>query len=161
MDDKACDKTWQKTRVATRRQLGMSLAMQPWTPRASLRGLPRRERALEQLDTCFWKMFKKHEDEQQWLSRTFVHVFQNTARTPVTEHMPCFLTKSDIYSFGKDQVVSGMGHLQAMGWPVDRVPSTIASDAQCRDLAGQSFSVPTAALLQAIMIANPWAPWHQ
>ena len=69
-------------------------------------------------------------------------------------------TMSMIYSYGQDKLYSGHDNLRCMGWPVSHIPP-VMSDAECRDLAGDSFSVPIGMTLTAGCYIIPFAQWWQ
>ena len=155
---------WEKDRVGVRTKMEMSLTLKPWTGRPTTRllGIPKTSaRVHEILDTCYWKQFKKFGDISTWGDDAWVHITQNTQRLPVSDGLPCFVANSICYNFGADRILSGYGHLQIIGWPSDRIPSALVSDAEARDMAGLSFSIPIAALIQAACVANPHGPWWQ
>ena len=144
---------WEKDRVRVRTHIQRSLTLKPWTsrPTTRLHGIPRTSAIVHEiLDTCYWKQFKKLGDIGKWCDDDWVHITQNTQRLPVSDGLPCLVANSICYKFGADQII---------GWPSDRIPSALVSDGEARDLAGNSFSIPIAGLIQAACIANPHGPW--
>ena len=153
---------WESDRIATRRSLDMALNLCPWSSRAgvSLLGVPRHlGRVIEVIDTSYWKYFKKYGDVAEWGSDAWVHISQNGNRTPISFGLPCLVANSVVYNFGADRILSGHGNLQTFGWPSDRIPRAVLSDSEARDIAGNSFSIPIAGLIQMACIANPYGPW--
>ena len=95
----------------------------------------------------------------------WVHVTQEVDRTQVSRpNALCLLANSCVYSLEKDVAISGHGLMQCMGWPLEYLdhPDDCVSDAEFRDIAGNSFSCPIACLVSSAMVmtkfANWWAP---
>jgi hypothetical protein len=68
-------------------------------------------------------------------------------------------TSTSLYSFERDCTVSGEGLLKLHGWDKHVAPMEAFNEAECRSLAGDSVSVPIAALMQFAMVCNPYAAW--
>jgi hypothetical protein len=68
-------------------------------------------------------------------------------------------TGSVMYSYEHDKTLSGKAHLQLLGHPKDRMSRQIFSESKLRDLAGEGFSVPCAALVTFLCFANPHGEW--
>ena len=67
-------------------------------------------------------------------------------------------TKSEIFSYEYDGVLSGYAHMKAQGWP-DQVCLEDFTEAEKYALAGAGMSAPCVAMVLAAYYANPVAPW--
>jgi hypothetical protein len=50
-------------------------------------------------------------------------------------------TSSELYSYEADAVISGVGHLELLGWPRSCAPLGVFTERDLRVLAGESFSL--------------------
>ena len=57
-------------------------------------------------------------------------------------------------------MLSGCAHLQLIGYVPEMAPPKVVTDHQCFSLAGDSFSVPLATIMQTACVINPYAPWN-
>ena len=141
----------------------MAESLRPWTgrERVQLNGVPPSARVHEVLDTCFWKLRTSNPglDEAELLRDAWCHVSQGVERLPVTRPMgPCLLSNSCLYSFQKDVVLSGHGHMKVIGWP-DEYLSDVVGDSDYLDIAGNSFSYPLACVLSTAAVMNRYGAW--
>ena len=144
----------------------MNYGFKPWTSRPQLRmfGIPRKARVLEYLDLTYWKA-RSHKSsgglsEAELLGNAFVDISQNPERTYCrSDCVPVDTNLSAIYSYNRDCVLSGGSMLQTMKWIPEFYPLVHCSEPEARSLAGDCFSVPMVALIQACIIQNPYGPW--
>ena len=98
-----------------------------------------------------------HED---LITDAWAHISMSVDRVPVSRGLyPCMLSNSVVYSFQKDLIISGQGHMKLMGWPEAMLPDEPCSDSEYRDLAGNGFSAPIATIIGVACIMNVHAPW--
>jgi hypothetical protein len=136
----------------------------PWTTRegVALRGLPDSERVRDLLDTAFaiqQRINPASSSTEELLRGLMVDVSVAVQRKPWSTSPPTVTTRSMLYSFEKDVVLSGHAHMRLMGWPADRCPAERFSDTDLRALAGESYSVPLSTMLNFTLFCNPWGPW--
>ena len=95
------------------------------------------------------------------MADVWVHISQSIERLPYqVGSLPCLVTGSQFYSMQFDCTISGRAHMQVMGWPECYLDDADGlSDNEYRNMAGNAFSVPFAALLSACMIMNRYSPW--
>lgn len=64
-----------------------------------------------------------------------------------------------VYSYLHDSAMTGASQLRGMGHKRESMPMFLFDDNVCRNLAGDSFSVPIASLITTAMALNPFASW--
>ena len=157
---------WPNESVKARGQLKMSAAMKPWTKptgraRPKLQGVLVSARCRDVLNIAFWKLRRESDEPHEDLVRdAWCNVSQTVSRLPCRRgSLPTFACNSLIYSFQHDQTLTGSTHLRVIGWPLESMPGTIFSDSELRNLAGESFSVCLATVLQTAIFLMPEAVW--
>ena len=88
-----------------------------------------------------------------------VDISQNVDRLPVSVGpIPCLTTRSLLYDYSHDCLLSGKMHMRLLGWP-RRFLSGKFSDHALRNLAGDGFSLPIASLMGLGCFLNQHADW--
>ena len=72
----------------------------------------------------------------------------------MSRSLPTLTKGTEMYSYQKDVLLSGESHVRLAGWPQRWCPREIFSDGDLRSLAGDSFSVPVAAVIQCAFYMN-------
>ena len=160
-------KKWEAQHVSARRKVNMSAKLRPWDtvrqvqPKYRGISLKCRPRVTEMINVCWFKLRSTNTKSDSRLMRdSFCNVSQSVLRFPVSHgEAPCFTTSSFLYSFEHDQIMSGASHLRGMGHPRSSMPLARFSDATCRQLSGESFSVPISAVIQTSLSLNPFGSW--
>ena len=159
---------WRQEAQTIRTKLEMNCDFEPWTRRPALKlhGIPRTPRVLECLNVKYWKMRLDMAGtaEEGVVEGKFVDVSQSMFRTckgktAKTGLLPVYTSSSQIYSFQHDILVTGGAQLASIGWAPEMFDLGSFSDNDCRNLSGDSFSVPWACLIQRALLSNPYAPW--
>ena len=89
-----------------------------------------------------------------------VDISQNVDRLPVSLGLiPCLTTRSLLYDYTNDSLLSGKMHMRFLGWPRSFLASEKFQDHTLRNLAGEGFSVPIASLMSLGCFLNPYADW--
>jgi hypothetical protein len=157
-------KQWHKQSPAVRFKHGLPAASKPWTarPTVGLRGVPRTDRVLDNLDTCFAYEMSKAPGKKyaEVVKHLYCNISQAVGRLPVSHTMPTPGTRTMVYSFEYDTVVSGKATMQLLGWPDNLVTRDFFSDCDYRQLGGMGFSVPISGMFMAVLYSNPFAPWR-
>eukprot|EP00971_Amphidinium_carterae_P197934 3928275-Amphidinium_carterae.3 len=137
----------------------MTATQSPWCSRHSLRGLRATEREKDVIDVAY-KQAQRDFPGEDVSTDLWCDVTQSCDRgTRYTRGpAPCFSTSSVAYSYNQDCVLSGQGQFRALGWHTIP-PLELFSNAECRDLSGDSFSVPMSAMATMVCFLNPYAPW--
>ena len=147
----------------TRESIGLAQAAKPWTSRKKLLGVPAGARVRQLLDIVYWKrrISAPGISEEEFIQDCWVHISKSMERLPYqVGSLPCLVAGSQFYSMQFDTTISGRAHMQVIGWPECYLDDADGlSDHEYRDLAGNAFSVPLAALLSACMIMNRYGPW--
>lgn len=146
-----------------RDSLSMAMDSRPWTPHHELRGLPNSDRMRDLIDVSYHRARRDtmdaDTDEKEVPRGLFLDVSQGMMRARLCRDLlNSFGTKSMVYSYEHDIVLSGASHLQLFGWSRDRM-SNFFSDDTLRDLAGESISVPSLAIVLLALWMNPFADW--
>ena len=131
--------------------------------KVELRGVPALARYHDVLDVCFWRLWSgSREPLPKFLRGVVFAFFLIVERAPLARSgvVPCFTQNAALYSFEHDAMLSGLSHMRSIGWPSECAPLGIISDGDCRSLAGDSFSVPLATVVQTALAMNPFAPWQ-
>ena len=157
---------WMRSGVDVRSKHGLAFTSQSqWSKQKGVKmlGVPRLDRILDCLDTC-WSYVQKTEDHlnhKQLRADLWCNIGQEVSRLPVSRgNVPCLATSSLLYSFQEDRLLSGAAHMQLMGWPSNLCTHEgFPTQADYRALAGAAFSCPIAAILTSVLYSNPFAPW--
>ena len=160
---------WQTRTVETRRKLGLAVSSQPWSSlhRETSRrppvyaGCPRVERVQDVINVCWYKLRQKSKWSSDKLRESsFCNISQCVSRLPCSERCsPCFTSSSVLYSYKHDSVMTGASQLRGMGHGRETMPMLLFDDNVCRNLAGDSFSVPIASIITTACTLNPFASW--
>ena len=150
-----------------RRNNFMQDGFAPWTGRASVKltGVPAHlPRQTDIIDQVFWMMRRSTQPhgipDEELVRDAFIDTSQSVLRSrPSQPCTPTFTSSSIVYSYQHDVLLTGGSVLQIMGWPQRAFPPSVLTDAECRSLGGDSFSVQFATLIQQCCICNPWGPW--
>ena len=153
---------WQKKSSAIRQKMNIPREARPWAGRAgvTMMGIPHTPRAMDVLDLGYARMRERNPTTPvaQLVSGLWANPAAQNDRFPVSYSAPTPSTNTTMYSYEHDRGVSPVGVLQLLGWPAALIPSSF-SDRELRKLAGNSYSAPLVAMLTAVLIANPSAPW--
>lgn len=152
---------WRAKSVQLRDQLRLGATARPWTSRAKLRGLPDVERMRDVLDVCFAHMRQKHPNVPvaELIKSLWANPGQAVQRKPIRKKPDTLASNTILYSYEKDCVLSGDSHLVLLGWPKHSAPLTHVTEAECRDMSANGFSVPIACQLMKAFYLCPFAPW--
>ena len=165
---------WVSKSVEARKKLCMPLAAKPWTgrPEVKLLGVPtgsKGERLRDCIDVGFEKSKKLRakmkgqrppSTAEECAKDVRVDISQNVDRLPVSVgSIPCLTTRSLLYDYGHDCVLSGKMHMRFLGWPSSFLATDKFHDHTLRELAGEGFSLPIASLMELGCFLNPHADW--
>ena len=154
---------WQSRSIETRRKLGMGASLMPWDSlaRRQYAGCPQGARVRDCINVCWFKLRQKSQKSSKDLAAfSFCNISQCVSRLPCSETCsPCFTSSSVVYSYAHDTVITGACQLRGMGHSRASMPMGSFDDGTCRNLAGDSFSVPIASLLTTACALNPFASW--
>ena len=124
-----------------------------------LRGLPDSQRQRDYLDVLFGSAVVQNPgvDAASLAKNLWGDPSQNVDRIPKKHKkgVGTLTTSTALYSFECDAVLSGAAGIQLMGWHRGAAPMEQVSESTARNLAGDSFSVPLAALMQCALFWNP------
>ena len=123
--------------------------------------LPPGARVRDCINVCWFKLRQKSQKSSKDLAASsFCNISQCVSRLPCSETCsPCFTSSSVVYSYAHDTVITGACQLRGMGHSRASMPMGSFDDGTCRNLAGDSFSVPIASLLTTACALNPFASW--
>jgi len=155
---------WKTHSRALRHQHNLPASSAPWTsrfPKVRLVGLPQTPRTLDIVDTSLAVFLKKFPNLSlsQVTKGLFVNTSQGVQRTQICYSFPTPTTSSCVYSYEKDQVISGRSTMKLIGFPDSLLPREIFRDSQYRDLSGNAYSAPIMGLIVAALYSQPWATW--
>ena len=149
--------------------LKLPLQLKPWEEykrsihqKLRYRGMACTDRQRDVLNCCWWKLRRQHRQlkQQVLVKDSFADVSQSVSRLPVQRgNLPVFTTSSHLYSFEKDMTLPASGHLVSIGWPSRYHPMSEFDDLACRNLSGDSCSVPITSVVYSAFVYNPYAPW--
>jgi hypothetical protein len=162
MSSAAMFKEWRKHSGKVRSALGFSSSFSGWTDQqgTSLHGFPVSDRAYDVLDCAWASQLKKYPQTTPAaeMKRDFwANASQAVQRKPWGPERT-FTTRSVWYSFEKDTTLDGSDLLRLAGLPAQLDTSGL-SDADLRDLAGESFSCPIITALCTSFYYLPWGKW--
>ena len=148
----------------TRNKIGLAQNGRPWCgrPEVTLASLRRLTRCQDVLDTSVRQLRKDYPtlSHSDLIKDAWCQVTCSVGRLPKSNgNIKRLQRNSVMYSYEKDLVLSGLSHLQMIGWHPHSAPDSVATDAELRDLSGSSFSIPISALVMSALISNPWGPW--
>ena len=160
-------KKWPAQSRAARTRIGLAHSLHPWTSRVgvSLAGVPPGGRCREVIDCCWWKLRcgRPGETDAAVAKDAWAHISQSISeqRLPFSQPLaPCLLSNSLLYSFELDTCISALAHMQIMGWPSSYCDDdSVLTEGELRDLSGNCFSVPLAAIVSSAMVMNRHASW--
>ena len=160
-----CGSRWRSRSVDARRARKLPSDSKLWTsrPEVKLRGLPDSQRQRDYLDVLFGSAVVQNPgvDAASLAKNLWGDPSQNVDRIPKKHKkgVGTLTTSTALYSFECDAVLSGAAGIQLMGWHRGAAPMEQVSESTARNLAGDSFSVPLAALMQCALFWNPHTPW--
>ena len=147
--------------------LGLATDMHLFTSLAEvqLRGLPNSARVRDYLDVTYGALKLAHPGltHKELVHNFFGNPSQCLSRRPkqLASGMGTATTSTVNYSLEKYVAISVAGVMRLHGLHRHCAPAECFSEGACSSLAGDSVSVPCAALLQCAVIWNPLAPWWQ
>ena len=156
---------WVAQSSKVRAEHGIPKHDKPWSQRRGIQmsGVPARPRVVDLLDVGFALRQRAlgHYATSAELRRSYYcDISGSVERKPFAVHPFVFRRNSFLYSYETDSVLSGAAQLEVMGWPRRLLPSaSVISDSEYRDLSGECYSVPIAAVLNMCFYCNPWGPW--
>ena len=138
-----------------------------WTEKARLFGVSSSKRMRSLIDACFCHQQNLAERRGEMLSRRqmatdlFCNISQSIHRQPWSRgQLPTLFTRSLVYSYEVDAVLSAGAHLRCLGWPgSDDMPAHKLSQWQLMSLAGESYSLILATIIHGAFFCNPWGTW--
>ncbi len=154
---------WQTHSAKMRGSLRLPADSRPWTGRVAFTagGSYLTPRQLDVLD-CAWASRRTefpNKNTKQLAQGFWANVSQAVQRRPWGD-MPATLCRGTVlYSFEHDVVLTGFAHLRLLGWPVSTPSRDQFTSSEVRDMAGEGFSVPIAALILHSAFCLPGAPW--
>ena len=126
-------------------------------------GCGKSRRVREVVDCAWWKLRMDHPGvpDHELVRDAWVHISQEVDRLPISRpNAPCLVANSVVYSLERDTTISGRGLMMCMGWPEQYVEcDDIVSDAELRDIAGNSSSCPIACIISPACIMNRFGSW--
>ena len=133
-------------------------------PGVQLRGLCHSQRQCEYLDVQYAgvKLANPSMSHKEIITNLWGNPSQSVCRAPKPSSelgVGVITTSTSLYSFERDVVISGEGLVKLHGWDKHVAPLERFNENECRSLAGDSVSVPIAALMQCAMVYNPYAAW--
>ena len=154
------------SRLRNERDLGPRSSPYTSLPEVQLKGLPATERQKDIVDVGF--MFKRNRllaetgkvPSTSGITRDlWCDPSQGIQRKPWSNHPCCLTQATEMYSYEADAVLSGLGHLQLMGFPSDCAPTDLHTESAYRRLAGEVYSVPIMSLILTSIYLCPSMPW--
>ena len=153
---------WHEQSVDIRNEMGLPHSRNPWTEsKKVLRGMPRLDRMVDCVNVCFWAARQKHAElsEKELIDKLWMNPGASVSRLHFTLDDPGTWTHAATwYNYQKDCMLTSAAQLHLLGWPKDSTPYNTFSEADCRSLSGDAFSVPCAAMFSYIIYCNPWSP---
>jgi hypothetical protein len=158
-------KNWEKDSAVARAAAKMQQYSKPWTSKHCLHGVPDLPRMRDVIDVAWQKTRTKvglGETEDFVKQGLWCDPSQGVARNSgsVSYKMP-LLTQSNLpYSFEMDACISGRDALILQGFPSETstTPPHL-KDADLRSLAGESFFLPSMAMLTHAYYLNHRGAW--
>ncbi len=153
---------WRSESSRLRSALNMPRDAKPWTGRAGveLRGVPNKEHLHDLLDIAFEDRRSKFETGTPTsdVVRGFMADLSQAVGRKAWSDGPGTARKNSIwYSFEYDCVLSGSCNMRLLGWG-ERFCESF-SESELRNLAGEGYSLPIAAVLTLLFYCNPHAIW--
>ena len=155
---------WEAHSSTTRSHHQIARASKPWTSRrhVQLKGVPDSARIRDVIDVGFAIRQKSNHHSvstKDLIRDLFADVATSVHRLPYKQRgLGVFRQNSLIYSYDADVLLSGMSHMQLMGWPKSALSSGF-SDADLRHLAGEYYSLPICTMITFCLYCNPWGSW--
>jgi hypothetical protein len=154
---------WRAKSAIVRDALKLPPGSKPWTsrPEVKLRGVADSERQRDLLDVAWADSRNKNPGlaSSELCKILWANPSQGLQRRPWSWKPQTLTTSCELYSYEGDCVISGAGHMRAMGWPNNCVPIDEFSESDVRSLAGESYRVPIACIATNAFYLNPYAPW--
>ena len=156
---------WHGHSVSVRSHVKVNLPTkrQPWSELCGksplVVGVRVSDRVLDLLNVAFWAAHKRHADISldSLPSRLWINISQGVQLNAWTLDGPGTWTRNGFwYHYGTRVVLSGELMLQLLGWPKACSSTLKFSDNDCRQLAGDGYSVPIAASVALLLYINPW-----
>ena len=164
-EDKAL-REWRKQSAAIRQKLDISSTYRGWTSQAGIRllGVPKVERCKDVLDVSWSTRMRqlglatpRKEAAKSW----WTDPGQGVGRRCWGETPGTLCRNSIKYSHEFDFSLSGYDHLRLQGIPKEEPGMAYArfSDDELKDLAGEAYFLPCAAMVMFSYYLNPHSPW--
>ena len=162
---KASLKEWNLYAARARKKAGLSTTYNGYTTRADicLGGVPDLDRCRELLDLTWGVRIQEFSDRPDISSRVlkkdlFVDLSQNP-RSVRSCSGETLCTTGCWYSFEQDEVLDGCDTLCLQGMPAEVSFSPDLSQAEKRELAGESFHFACYTSVATAFWLNPWGGW--
>ena len=156
---------WGARSVEQRAKLSIGKHDMPWTdfPDVKLAGVGKSARQRDVVDVCFAALRAKNPtaSRSQLVKGQWANIGQSIERLPLSSKPQTLTTRTVLYSYEKNVVLSGAAHLRLLGWGQGMAPLEVVSEVEARSLAADSFSVPISAQMSFAYYINPYAPWWQ
>ena len=88
----------------------------------------------------------------------WVDLSQSVARRPWGNKSRPFKSRAQIYSYEAGRCIDGIDSMRLLGWPRAYLKGLTAGDLLA--LAGDGSSLSVAALVECVMVSNPFGDWH-
>ena len=141
--------------------MNMSQQNAPCTSR-DLPGLPTNAKAREVLDIAFYiaRNLNPKLPTRELTENLIVDCGQSIINIGVEDKgvAPKIRHSTLFYSFGEDGFLGPGSCLPILGWPKN-LDTSCCGKKELQELVGQSHSVPSVAVLLAVMYSNPFGPW--
>ena len=126
-----------------------------WSKEKKLTGLAKVPRVVEAVDIAYLRYHAaevaagraNRSDSKLLACPWFLDTTQCISRKAHCDHIRGMCSSSVFYSFALDRILTPKEHLLALGWGEGALNLTPVTQAQVRELAGESMSVPCIALL--------------
>ena len=131
-----------------------------------LSGLANSERQKDCIDFWYGRHLKKCAKQKgprtvsSMIDNLFADPSQAVHRGGCREGLPTLCRSTLAYSFKHDVVLSGYAHVKLLGHAEVKAWAEL-SDVECRELAGEAYSVPWQAACHFLLWANPYSPRWQ
>ena len=149
---------WKLTHQKVRADYHIATDSVMWSTQHKLRGVPQgAARVRDCIDLAYQVVTAKDADAD--LTNLLVDISQDGSRQAWSSHLRSLTKTSSFYSYQVDRLLCASETLSALGFPTHLSWQNM-SEAQIRDLAGESFAVPcasTCALVLAGLLSDLWS----
>ena len=154
---------WHGHSVTVRSHNNLPMNRQPWSELCGAEplifGVQVGDRVHDVLNCAFWSAHKKHGDIDldDLPRRLWVNVSQGVQLNAWSLDGPGTWTRNGYwYHYGSKVILSGELMLQLLGWPKACSSALKFSDGECRQLAGDGYSLPIAGSVALLLYLNPY-----